>query len=473
MIFPQKTLLLINPWIFDFAAYDLWSKPLGLLYLASFLRKQGFHIEYIDCLDKYAETNFPKIKRYGIGNFRREIVAKPKILSHIQRHYARYGMSEDIFRKILKEIAAPDAILITSMMTYWYLGPQRVSEIVRQMFPKVPIILGGIYATLLPEHAKQVIQPDFIVEGPGEEKLLAILADLFKINPGTFHLADSIDDYPYPAFDLVSHPNYLIVMTSRGCPFNCTFCAQKQISMAFIQRNPDKVVQEVIYQFRKFRIRDFAFYDDALFVNPNRHIKVILKKIIELDIPVRFHTPNGLFASMIDAELAELMYRAGFKTIRLSFETVNENRRQDMAGKISNIGIKTAVNHLVNAGYDPGDLAAYVIMGLPDQQLDEIISSIFFVNNLGVQVKLASYSPIPGTKDFQRALNKGILSNDMDPLLSNNSIFPLVSSSTEFEAYRKLRILAQMLNATTKKHIIPSTVKPIESILKSIPKRIQ
>jgi hypothetical protein len=53
-MFPaDKHLLLINPWIYDFTAYDLWSKPLGLLYLAAFLRQQGFKISYIDCLDKY------------------------------------------------------------------------------------------------------------------------------------------------------------------------------------------------------------------------------------------------------------------------------------------------------------------------------------------------------------------------------------------------------------------------------------
>lgn len=468
MIFPKKQLLLINPWIFDFAAYDLWSKPLGLLYLASFLRQQGFQIEYIDCMDKYSDDHIPKIKKYGIGNFRREIVPKPEILNHVPRHYARYGMSEDNFRKKLKEISPPDAILITSMMTYWYLGPLRVSEIVKQVFPKAPIILGGIYATILPEHAKQVIKPDFIVTGPGEEKVLAILADLFRINPGIFQLPNSIDDYPYPAFDLVSHPDYLIIMTARGCPYDCSFCAQKQISTEFMQREPDKVVQEIISQSRKFRIIDFAFYDDALFINRDKHIKVIIKKIIEQDIPVRFHTPNGLFARYIDAELAELMYRAQFKTVRLSFETANENRRQDMYHKISNEGMTKAVEHLVNAGYDPIDLEAYVIMGLPEQELDEVISSIFFVNNLGVQVKLASYSPIPGTKDFECAVSKGIISPDIDPLLTNNSIFPLKKSATEYEAYRKIRKFAQVLNTKANRRLTPISDQQIGSILKSI-----
>ena len=60
----QKELLLINPWIYDFTAYDLWSKPLGLLYLASFLRKFNFNISYIDCLDKYGFDWNQKIRQY-------------------------------------------------------------------------------------------------------------------------------------------------------------------------------------------------------------------------------------------------------------------------------------------------------------------------------------------------------------------------------------------------------------------------
>jgi radical SAM superfamily enzyme YgiQ (UPF0313 family) len=237
-----------------------------------------------------------------------------------------------------------------------------------------------------------------------------------------------------------------------------------------MQRNPDKVVEEIIYQSHKFQIQDFAFYDDALFINRDRHIKVILKKIIEQHTLIRFHTPNGLFACYIDAELAELMYQAHFKTVRLSFETINENRRQDMYDKISNKGMKKAVEHLVNAGYKASDLEAYVIMGLPEQEFEEVISSIFFVNNLGVQVKLASYSPIPGTKDFERAVAKGILSPDIDPLLTNNSIFPLKKSATEYETYRKLRSLAQMLNTMTKNNLTPFSEHQIGSMVKSISK---
>lgn len=462
----HKNLLLINPWIYDFAAYDLWSKPLGLLYLASFLRQQGFLIDYIDCMDKYVGDRRPKVKKYGIGNFRREIVQKPDILSDIPRHYARYGMSKDMFYKKLREIPVPDAVLVSTMMTYWYLGPKHVIEIIRELYPKVPVIVGGVYATLMPEHVKSVLNPDIIVTGPGEKKILKVLCDLFQLNCNDFRLPIDIDDYPYPAFDLVSHPDYLIIMTARGCPFNCSFCAQKQIAMDFTQRNPKRVVQEISDQYRQFKIHDFAFYDDALFINRDKHIKVILRKIIESPLPVRLHSPNGLFARYIDSELAQLMFRANFKTIRLSFETSNEDRRKDMYNKISNYGMVRAIDNLVKAGYEPRDLEAYVLMGLPEQDLDEVVSSIIFVNNLGVQVRLASYSPIPGTKDFDRAVKAGIISPNIDPLLTNNSIFPLNRSRYDYESFRKLRILSQILNEAAKKQFTPFADEQIGPSLK-------
>jgi radical SAM superfamily enzyme YgiQ (UPF0313 family) len=469
----DKNLLLINPWIYDFTAFDLWSKPLGLLYLASFLRQQGFNIQYIDCLDKYSADHKPRIKKYGIGHFRREVIEKPKILDHIPRNFARYGMAEATFRKHLKHINKPDAVLITSMMTYWYMGPKHVTEIIREVFPDTPVILGGVYATLLPEHVQRTIQPDFLVAGPGETKILKILADIFNLNYDDFNIPSDIDDYPYPAIDLINHPDYLIVMTARGCPFNCSFCAQKQISMPFTQRNPDKVVDEMVYHYNQYHLRDFAFYDDALFINKDRHIKPILHKIIEQRLPLRFHSPNGLFPRYIDCELAEMMFRSNFKTVRLSFETSNEERGPDMHDKISNQGMIDAVHNLLLAGYKAKDLEAYILMGLPGQDVQEVLSSMVFINNLGVKVRLASYSPIPGSREFDRAVEKHLISSDIDPLLTNKSIFPLTSSEEEYNTFKRLRILSQLLNEAADKDFAPFGDEVISRSIKSVLRKLR
>jgi radical SAM superfamily enzyme YgiQ (UPF0313 family) len=450
-----KNLLLINPWIYDFAAFDLWSQPLGLLYIASFLREQGFTVSYIDCLRSSNTDIEPKPKKYGVGNYRRISVDTPPLLKDIPRKFARYGISESEFREALEKNPIPDAILITSIMTYWYLGPVRVVQIIRDVYPNVPIILGGIYASLLSEHAKQVVQPDFVIEGPGEWQVFDLLKNILNITAAKSKSYDTLDDYPYPAFDLIPDLRYLCVMTSRGCPLNCSFCAQKHIAAKFSQRQPEMVVNEIIYHYQKYKIQDFAFYDDALFINRENHIKVILRLLIAAKLPIRFHTPNGLFAKDIDAELAELMYQANFKTVRLSFETSNENRRKDMYNKISNEGMNSAVRNLTKAGYSPSELDAYVIMGLPGQSVDEILESMIFVNNLGVQVKLASFSPIPKTRDFDRAVESGKIKDDIDPLLTNKTIFPLKGPNLDYDTFRCLRTFSHLLNDATKKDMAP------------------
>lgn len=446
----KKRLLLINPWIFDFTAFDLWSKPLGLLYIASFLRQFDFEIFYIDCLDKYDQNGQPKpgvtIKKYGTGHYNREVVPAPDILKHIPRRYARYGISEKEFMAILASLESIDAILVTSHMTYWYPGVQRVVQLCRQYFPQIPIILGGIYATLLPEHARKIINPDYLICGPGEIQVLELLSSLFNLDYDRSRIPRKLDDFPYPAFDLINHPDYLIIMTSRGCPYHCSFCAQKLIARPFEQRSPEHVVEEFKMQYRTFGIRDFAFYDDALFINKKTHIEPILEHLIASRLPLRLHSLNGLFANAIDENLADLMFRSHFKTVRLSFETSDAARQKDMHAKVSNEKMIEAVGHLIRAGFKARDLEAYVLMGLPDQTLQEIIASMVFIHNLGIQIKLASFSPIPGTLEFERAVIKGYIAGDVDPLLTNKTIYPLHNQQMTMEIFRQIRVLAQVLN---------------------------
>jgi radical SAM superfamily enzyme YgiQ (UPF0313 family) len=435
-----------------------------LLYIAAFLKKQGYTVDFIDCLGAKSKT-----RKFGTGSFHREEVPKPAVVRHIPRKFARYGIPETEFIEELNRIRKPDAILVTSVMTYWYPGPQHVVEIVRQKFPGTPVILGGIYATLMPEHAARVVKPDHIITGPGELKILALLKDLFGAAEGSNFVHENLDSYPYPAFDLLrDHLEYLIIMTARGCPFNCTFCAQKLIAMPFVQRDPDAVVEEMQYHYHKYKLRDFAFYDDALFINRDKHIKIILEKLVRRRMPLRLHSPNGLFAKHIDRELAELMHRTNFRTIRLSFETSNEDRRRDMNNKISNKGMIEAVNALTNAGFRKQDIEAYVIMGLPDQPLSEVLASAVFINDLGLMIRLASFSPIPGTVEFERAVAGGLIPADIDPLLTNKTIFPLQHGKEAFETYRKVRVFAQLLNDAACKNLRLFSDQPFPEIIHAL-----
>ena len=445
--------LCINPWIYDFAAYDHWSKPLGLLYIAAFLRARGFEVDFIDCLDKWhpellrrQQRHVPKLRSYGIGPLHREIVPTPACVNFLPRRFARYGLPEDIFRSELQSRPRPDAILVTSFMTYWYRGPQRVVEICRTVFPGVPIILGGIYASLMPEHARQVVQPDYVITGPGEYQLAVLLADLLHRPELVENFPSHIDEFPFPAFDLLRKNDYLVVMASRGCPFRCTFCATYKIDSTFSQRHPDAVVEEILSQTPRFQVQDVAFYDDALLMQPALRIKPILRAILESRRPLRFHTPNGLHARYIDEELAELMYRCNFRTIRLSLESVAKERLRDIHNKITPGEMTRAVHNLIKAGYDPRDLETYIIMGLPQQPLEEVVATILYANSLGIEIRLSSFSPIPGTKDYERAIEGGHFPANADPLLTNNTVIPLFRTREAYECFSTLAQCTRLLN---------------------------
>lgn len=446
----QKNILLINPWIYDFAAYDLWIKPLGLLYIGAALRRNGYRIQLIDCLDR----NHPGMrgieksgdrKPDGRGNFHREIVEKPEILNWVPRHFARYGYTEDVFRNELENIEPPDAILITSVMTYWYKGVEAVIERVKSVYPDAPILLGGVYATLCESHARKMEGVAQVIAGYGEEKSVQWLDEYFGINEQ--YIPGDPEGDPELPWNLYPDPTAIVTLTARGCPYRCTFCATHKLNEQFSQRHPESVINEILQHTNRCNADDVVFYDDALFIRKRKHIEVILDHIIDADTGLRFHTPNGLFAKMIDRQLAEKMVAANFHTVRLSFETSNEGRRKDMSYKVSNNAFLEAMDHLETAGFPRHRVEVYTLMGLPGQTEREVYDSINFVHNAGAHVNLASFTPIPGTVDFQRSVEKYDIDPDTDPLLWNNTIYPLRNEAMDYSDYNAIRTYAKNLNS--------------------------
>ncbi len=437
--------LLINPWIYDFAAYDLWAEPLGLLYIAAVLRQAGYEVNYLDCLDRHHPEllrrlgrEMPKSTPYGSGKYYKTILDKPPVLRNVPRRYGRYGLPLDIFDRELAKLERPDVMLVTSIMTYWYPGPFEVIRRVRAYFPGVPVILGGIYATLCYSHAVANSGADYVVAGEGERQALQLVNQLTGHGDAPLPLYDTLDELPYPAHDLRRRLDFVVVNTSRGCPMRCTYCASHLLHpKGFRQRNPYAVVEEIRYWHVEYGVRDIVFYDDALLVHSQKHFHVILDEILRQRLSCRFHTPNGLHARLIDPQLAENMYAAGFKTVRMSLETVNRARQQETGPKVTQEDVRQAAANLKNAGFAGHDIGVYVLMGLPNQPLQEVIDSINYVHECGVRAYLTLYSPIPGTAEWERAVQGGQIAPDADPLLHNNSIYPMLRGYfTEEECQR-------------------------------------
>jgi hypothetical protein len=175
-------LLLVNPWITDGAAFDLWAWPIGLLYWAERLRGWGCEVGLVDCTDRHHPGLQPygtHHRAFGTGKYHAErILPPPEPARRAERPFRRYGYPLDFFQAELRAIETrwdgpPDAILVSSRMTYWYPGVQLAIRLLREQWPdrSIPILLGGIYATLCPEHARAYSGADKVFEGDAFDSL--------------------------------------------------------------------------------------------------------------------------------------------------------------------------------------------------------------------------------------------------------------------------------------------------------------
>jgi radical SAM superfamily enzyme YgiQ (UPF0313 family) len=451
----KSKVLLINPWIHDFAAYDLWSKPLGLLSIASELRRLGLEVHLADCLDIHhpgmtRDSGASPVRRaYGTGKFWRQQIPRPSPLKGVPRSYSRYGITGKLFKRDLEKMPGPDAILVTSLMTYWYPGVQEAIHYAREVFPKAPVILGGIYARLCPEHARRHSGADRIISSGGRDAILALLSVLSELGITFLNRARDPESLPYPSFDLLRKMDYVCLMTSSGCPYRCRYCASPYLNPLSCRQDPARALEEISYWHDIHGIRDFAFYDDALLVDPEGHIIPLLESVVEKGMDVRFHTPNALHVREISGRIADLLKAAGFRTIRLGFETADMAMHDRLDRKVSRGEFERAVNNLSNAGFAPGQVGAYILMGLPGQSVGEVLESIEYAGNTGVSPYLAEYSPLPHTPMWKEALASSDLDLAGEPLYHNNTLLPCWGEARRAEVPRlkdRVREIRESIN---------------------------
>jgi radical SAM superfamily enzyme YgiQ (UPF0313 family) len=426
-------ILLINPWIADFAAYNFWVRPFGLLCVASLLRENGFRVTLIDCLDFSWKS-----KKYGDGKFFKTKIEKPGPLKSIPRNYSQYGIPEEILLKRFSFIEEkPDLIGVTSGMTYWYPGVTKAIEIARQFFKNAPIVLGRTYASLCYEYAQKHSGADIVLNGRDELDALKLISELTGTDLRTPN-SKLRTDY-YPAFDLYPRLDYVCIATSRGCPLRCTYCASKFLTKRFQRRDPFKVVEEIKYWTTRFRITNIAFYDDALLIDASENFVPMMKEVVRKGIHCNFHTPNGLHIREIDQGVARLLFQAGFKTIRLGFETSDEIGQIETGRKVDNREFAEAVQNLRRAGYSGKEIGVYIMVGLPGQKVEEVEESIAFVRETGANPVVVEYSPIPHTPLFEKAKKMSQFDLENEPLFHNNSILPCQWEGFTLKDYNRLK----------------------------------
>lgn len=433
-------ILLVNPPIYDFTCYDYWLKPLGLLYVASFLRGNNIDFDYFDFMDRrsvFLEKIY-KTKFFSTGKFRKEKIEKNQVFDWFKRPYFRYGVSKEKFLEFISK-KKYDYVFITSMMTYWYEGIEEVIKSIKEKSPEAKIIVGGVYAKLLPEHAKE-LGATYIFKSD-VDSLYQFLIDNTDIKVrNKFYLEDLI-----PAYDLYTEVESGAVLTQRGCPYRCGYCAVSVLYKNFSCLPFENIIGQLDL-LESMKVKDITFYDDALLFRKDKHFLPLFEKIIEKNYSFRFNFSNGLHVRFIEKDVVDIFKRINLGMISLSIETISEEILSRTGNKTNIEEIENALDLLLENGFDGRKIFCYILVGLPNEKLENVINTAKFLKEKKVRIVLNEFTPVPKTDFYQKY--QSIIK---DPLLTNKSVFSSYYKYSE-EEIQDLKNLIRSFNRETKRY---------------------
>jgi len=174
------------------------------------------------------------------------------------------------------------------------------------------------------------------------------------------------------------------------------------------RRSPQHLLAGIRGHLARRPLSDIVFFDDALLEDASRHIIPFLEGLQDLG-PFRLHTPNGLSPRLITPDLAHLMARTGFSTLRLSFEGTQPSTLAQSQHKVSPEDWYRGVERLRAAGFSPQNLGCYLLHGLPGQTVAGMQEALDVVEFLGLSPHLCDLAPVPGTPVFWDLQQQGLL----------------------------------------------------------------
>ncbi len=418
-------ILLINPPIEDFYQTKIRQEPLGLEYLAAYLRAHHYTVHILDALNKDNKKTISipqKLsylkKYYPVGD-----ISPFKLYGH----YKHFGMDDsDIKNHVLT--FKPHYIGISSNFTPYFDYALNTAKICKNVYPDVPVIMGGHHVTAAPESALNSGYVDYIILGEGEFTFLKLLNILKhqhydKLNSFSgiaFRKLDQIQIYPVQEFianlDELPVPRNVqyfqskMILTSRGCPRNCNFCSIEKVMGKRIRlRSVESVIQEITLAI-KSGITTIDFEDDTLTFNKKHAIQLfnaLIHHFGERDIT--FSARNGIDANTLDEELIRLIKNAGFRWLNLplvsgSQQIQNQLSRNQSHTHFSNI-IKLAAHYHLK-------ITAYLIIGLPEDNPLRLLDDIIYLATQQVLLGPSIFYPPPGTQTFENCVNRGYIDRE-------------------------------------------------------------
>jgi anaerobic magnesium-protoporphyrin IX monomethyl ester cyclase len=378
--------------------YKVASLPLGLLYCATALDRAGYGVSIID--------------------------------QSVDPHWKR---------NLLSALSSKSICFGITCMT----GPQihfalDVCKLVKEKYPNLPIVWGGIHPTLLPEQTLKDPLIDIVVVGEGEETLLELVQALKAKSPlknikgiafkeeGEYAFTGvrpfiDLNNQPLPAFHLLNvrrYQEYILgtphvhMHCSRGCTLECAFCWDPVFHRKqFRKMDPSRVLEIMLYLISEYGAKGFLFHDDNFFLDP-AWAREVVEKIVRLDLGISL---GKLFIRAdtlckMDKEFLDLLVRAGVKRLVMGVESGNPRILELLKKRISLEQVLEANRKLIPFSIRPAYL---FMMGLPTETPDEFTQSVRFAERLIKENPKARrsfniYTPYPGTALFKMALEHGL-----------------------------------------------------------------
>jgi len=364
--------------------------PLGLAYIASMLR-QSREVKIIDS----------NILNYTIGDVEREL-----------RSFN------------------PDVVGITSVTSSIY-EAYKVAETAKRIREDCIVILGGPHASFMPRQSMEECKYiDVIVRGEGEETARELIENIEKgsslneVRGITFRRGNevieteprpfikNIDDIPFPSRDLLpmhlykfNGVKYTTMLTSRGCPFKCSFCSSSRLFGGYWRgRSPENVLEEMKIIYEEYGIRNIEFIDDTFTLNQERAEK-ICDGIVEQGWDISWGASSRV--DTLSKKLAEKMKKAGCWIIYLGIESGSQKILDAIGKRITLEQVRKAVKILKDSGIQV--LGSFIIGFLQDTK-ETIKETIKFAKSLNLDyAQFSILTPYPGTPIFDYAKRNNML----------------------------------------------------------------
>lgn len=405
--------------------------PLGLAYIAAFLEKTGKY--EIKILDALCEGDIAEGVALDNGEF------------------LRYGLKdEDIARRISE--FSPDIVGVSCLFSAMQKDAVNICEITKKINPEILTVTGGAHAGAIEKDLLEEEEAiDFVIQGEGEATFSELVAaieenrNFAKINGIAFRekgrvrfiaknkYIENLDSLPFPArhlFELdkyftksAAHSNFkqtpfTQMITSRGCPFKCSFCALgNHWGSRQRLRSAKNVLDEIEYLVKSYGIQEIHFEDDNLTADKKRAIE-IFDGLISRKLNISWNVPSGMAVSSLDEELLAKMKVSGCYSVSLAIESGNQMVLARLMNKPVDLKV---VPKLVQKIRENGlEARGFFILGYPGETKKTIKETVDFARSLELDWSFFFIaSPIPHTKMFKTCVEKGyIKESDFDPIRS-------------------------------------------------------